>query len=66
MGRSWSFAMDRRLIELAKANKSLKEAARIMGRKPERIRIISIRLGVSFTSADAPRSSLKAKDGLPR
>ena len=47
-GRSWSFAHDRRVIELAKASKSLEEAARIMKRKPERIRKVAMRLGVSF------------------
>lgn len=47
-GKSWSFADDRRLIELAKASKSLEEAARIMKRKPERIRKVAMRLGVSF------------------
>jgi hypothetical protein len=30
MRRSWSYADDRRVIELAKASKSLEEAARIM------------------------------------
>ena len=48
MPRSWSFAYDRRVIELAKASKSLEEAARIMKRKPERIRKVAMRLGVSF------------------
>jgi hypothetical protein len=48
MPRSWSFANDRRVIELAKASKSLEEAARIMKRKPERIRKVAMRLGVSF------------------
>ena len=48
MARSWSFADDRRVIELAKASKSLEEAARIMKRTPARIRKVSIRLGVSF------------------
>ena len=38
VGKSWSYANDRRVIELAKASKSLEEAARIMKRKPERIR----------------------------
>lgn len=47
-GKSWSFANDRRVIELAKEKISLEEAARIMKRKPERIRKVSIRLGVSF------------------
>jgi exosome complex RNA-binding protein Rrp42 (RNase PH superfamily) len=49
--KSWSFKDDRRVIELAKASKSLEEAARIMGRTPERIRKVAIRLGVSFKSA---------------
>ena len=48
VGKSWSFADDRRLIELAKASKSLEEAARIMKRKPERIRKVAMQLGVSF------------------
>ena len=48
MARSWSFAHDRRVIEFAKASKSLEEAARIMKRTPERIRKVSMRLGVSF------------------
>lgn len=46
--KSWSFANDRRVIELAKASKSLEEAARIMKRTPERVRKVSVRLGVSF------------------
>ena len=50
MSKSWSFALDRRLIELAKAKTSLEEAARIIDRTPERIRKVSIRLGISFKS----------------
>ena len=50
MPRSWSLAHDRRVIELAKAKKSLEETARIMERTPERIRKVSVRLGVSFNS----------------
>lgn len=46
--KSWSLADDRRVIELAKASKSLEEAARIMNRTPERIRKVAVRLGVSF------------------
>ena len=42
------YANDRRVIELAKASKALEEAARIMKRKPERIRKVAMRLGVSF------------------
>jgi hypothetical protein len=48
--RSWSFKDDRRVIELAKASKSLEQLARIMDRTPERIRKVAIRLGVSFKS----------------
>ena len=46
--KSWSFSDDRRVIELAKASKSLEEVARIIKRKPERIRKVAMRLGVSF------------------
>ncbi len=59
MKRSWSFANDRRLMELAKSKVSLEEAARVMERTPERIRVVSMRLGVSFKSERAPRSSWK-------
>ena len=48
MRKSWSYADDRRVIELAKASKSLEEAARIMKRTPARIRQVSRRLGISF------------------
>jgi hypothetical protein len=48
VGKSWSYADDRHVIELAKALKSLEEAARIMKRTPERIRKVATRLGVSF------------------
>jgi len=46
--KAWSFAHDRRVIELAKASKSLDDVARIMKCTPERIRKVSMRLGVSF------------------
>jgi hypothetical protein len=58
MARSWSFADDRRVIELAKASKSLAEVARIMKCTPEGVRKVSIRLGVSFkatTTKKAPQ-----------
>jgi hypothetical protein len=46
--KSWSFAHNRRVIELAKTKTSLGEAARIMERTPERIRKVATRLGVKF------------------
>jgi hypothetical protein len=46
--KSWSFADNRRVIELAKEKKPLEEVAQIMNRTPERIRNVSLRLGVSF------------------
>jgi hypothetical protein len=59
VGKSWSYANGRRVVELAKASKSLEEAARIMKRKPERIRKVAMRLGVSF------KSEGKTKRGRP-
>lgn len=60
---AWSYADDRRVIELAKAKKSLEEAALIMRRTPKRIREVSLRLGVSFKSTDASGPRTKAKRG---
>jgi hypothetical protein len=47
-GSSWSFAEQRLLIELARASKSLDQAARAIGRKPETIKKMAMRLGISF------------------
>jgi hypothetical protein len=44
----WSFAEQRRLIELARASKSLEEVAKATGRKPESIKKVAMRLGISF------------------
>ena len=60
---AWSYADDRRIIELAKAKKSLEEVALIMGRTPKRIREVSLRLGESFTSTAASGPRTKAKRG---
>jgi hypothetical protein len=48
--QSWSFEEQRRLIELARASKSLEEAAKAIGRKPEAIKRMAMRLGISFKS----------------
>jgi hypothetical protein len=45
---SWSFAEQRRLIELARASKSLEEVAKLTGRKPGSIKKVALRLGISF------------------
>jgi hypothetical protein len=44
----WSFAEQRFLIELARQSKSLEEAAKATGRKPESIKNVAMRLGISF------------------
>ena len=54
--KSWPFAHNRRVIELAKAKTSLEEAARIMERTPERIRKVAMRLGVTFKSEKKRKS----------
>lgn len=46
----WSFREDRRLIELARAAKSLEEVAKVTGRSPESIRKMALRLGLSIKS----------------
>ena len=64
MGRSWSYADDRRVIELAKASMSLEEAARIMKRTPARIRQVSTRLGVSFKATG--KTGVVKKEKAPK
>jgi hypothetical protein len=44
----WSLAEQRLLIELARESKSLEEAAMATGRKPESIKKVAMRLGISF------------------
>jgi hypothetical protein len=42
----WSYAEDRRLLELAKSSKSPEEIARLMNRSPAAVYKMAIRLGV--------------------
>jgi hypothetical protein len=53
----WSFAEDRRLIQLAATLKSLKAVADQMKRTPERVARMAKRLGVSLKSG----AGLKAR-----
>ena len=53
----WSFAEDRRLIELAASSMSLKEIAAELKRSPKRVAQMARRLGVSLKS----EAGLKAK-----
>jgi hypothetical protein len=46
----WSFKDDRRLMEFARASKSLEEVAKLTGRSPEAIKKAAVRLGISFQS----------------
>jgi hypothetical protein len=48
MPKPWSFKNDRRMMELAKASKTLEEIAKTMKRTPDRIRKVAMRLGVSI------------------
>jgi hypothetical protein len=55
--RRWSFAEDRRLIQLAATLKSLEAVADQMKQTPERVAQMAKRLGVSLKSG----AGLKAK-----
>ncbi len=46
--RPWSFKEDRRLMELAKSSTSLEEAAKLLGRSPDAIKRMALRLGLSL------------------
>jgi hypothetical protein len=63
----WSFAEDRRVLELAAHSKSIEEMANLMNRPPEAIRKVAIRLGVSLRKAvrrSIPTEQLKARGAL--
>jgi hypothetical protein len=59
MRKGWSFKDDRRVIELAKASKTLEEIAKTMNRTPDRIRNVAMRLGVSVKSKTPNKSKNK-------
>ena len=48
--RPWSFKEDRRLMELAKSSTSLEEAGKLLGRSPDAIKRMALRLGLSLKS----------------
>ncbi|MBK3665381.1 hypothetical protein JJE66_29630 [Bradyrhizobium diazoefficiens] len=47
--KPWSFKEDRRLMELAKSS-SLEDAAKQLGRSPDAIKRMALRLGLSLKS----------------
>ena len=62
MPRGWSYAYDRRVIELAEARMSIEEAALILDRKPSSVRRMSLRLGVRFKREPKRKTKLDPKD----
>jgi hypothetical protein len=53
--KPWSFKEDRRLIELAKSSVSLEEAAKQLGRTPDAIKRMALRLGLSLKSSGSKK-----------
>jgi hypothetical protein len=54
----WSYAEDRRLLELSASSKSLEEVAHLMMRSPAAVYKVAIRLGVPLRPVEL---GLKAK-----
>jgi hypothetical protein len=56
--KGWSYAQDRRLIELASSSKSLERVAKQLNRKPEAVARTARRLGVFLkrNTAAKPKS----------
>jgi hypothetical protein len=48
----WSYAEDRRVLELAAQSKSLELIANLMNRTPKGIRKVAVRLGISFKARE--------------
>jgi|KBSMisStandDraft_5_1062788.scaffolds.fasta_scaffold1311681_1 hypothetical protein len=65
MSKSWFFALDRRLIELTKAKKSLEEAASVMERTPKCIRKVAMRLGIKFSRLEKRRNGERGQSASP-
>jgi hypothetical protein len=55
--KPWSFKEDRRLMELAKTSVSLEDAAKQLGRSPEAIKRMALRLGLSLKSKSSKKKS---------
>ena len=53
--RPWSFKEDRRLMEMAKSSISLEEAAKQLGRTPEAVKRMALRLGLSLKSKSSKK-----------
>ncbi len=51
--KPWSFKEDRRLMELAKSSITLEQAAKQLGRSPEAIKRMALRLGLALKSKDS-------------
>ena len=54
--RPWSFKEDRRLMELAKSSTSLEEAAKLLGRSPDAIKRMALRLGLTLKPKNTKKS----------
>jgi predicted transcriptional regulator len=54
--RPWSFKEDRRLMELAKSSTSLEEAAKVLGRSPDAVKRMALRLGLLLKSKGTKKS----------
>ncbi|WP_439394148.1 hypothetical protein ACRQ5Q_33210 [Bradyrhizobium sp. PMVTL-01] len=54
--KTWSFKEDRRLMELAKSSVTLEEAAKQLGRSPDAIKRMALRLGLSLKSKSAKKN----------
>jgi hypothetical protein len=48
----WSYAQDRRVLELAAQSESLEQIANLMDRTPKAIRKVAVRLGISFKARE--------------
>ena len=53
--KPWSFKEDRRLMELAKSSITLEQAAKQLGRSPEAIKRMALRLGLQLKSKDGKK-----------
>ena len=56
--KSWSFKEERRLLELARTEKTLEQIARALDRSPDSVRKSARQLGASISSIPATKKKV--------
>ncbi|WP_433994234.1 hypothetical protein [Bradyrhizobium ottawaense] len=59
MLKRWSFAEQRRLMEVSKSSKSFEEIVKRTGRKPDSVRKMALKLGITIDAQSGKYVSMR-------